>query len=281
MKILAIGRPSPDYLQDDLYHGLKTLPGVQVECNCNIDYLYDDYPHDIKTLYGRGISYAKNLPAAIRLVVNDADITEKLAGDYYDALIYLSARRCLDFKDQVSATMPDNRVAFVDGEDDTAIVKWSFGINFKREIDHHVDGVLPISFAIPKEKIVNSLTIKSRFISAQIPNGNRKYSFETEEEYYHDYRRSMFAITQKKAGWDCKRHYEILACGCIPVFLELEKCPPYTMTTLNKDFLIEVKKSFQHANFNLIESWGKRLLEITKEHLTTEALARYVLSKLG
>lgn len=44
--------------------------------------------------------------------------------------------------------------------------------------------------------------------------GKNTYIFENEEEYYNDYKKSLFAITRKKGGWDCMRHYEILACGC-------------------------------------------------------------------
>ena len=42
-----------------------------------------------------------------------------------------------------------------------------------------------------------------------------------ESDYYKDYQRSYFAITCKKGGWDCLRHYEILANAVSPTFLIL------------------------------------------------------------
>jgi hypothetical protein len=30
---------------------------------------------------------------------------------------------------------------------------------------------------------------------------------------------------QKKGGWDCLRHYEIIGNGCMPYFENIEKCP--------------------------------------------------------
>ena len=47
------------------------------------------------------------------------------------------------------------------------------------------------------------------------------------------YQNSLFSLTYRKTGWDCLRHYEILASGSIPLFLDLEKCPEDT-TTLPK-----------------------------------------------
>ena len=39
-----------------------------------------------------------------------------------------------------------------------------------------------------------------------------------EEAYNAEYRASWFAVTMRKAGWDCNRHLEILANGALPVF---------------------------------------------------------------
>lgn len=43
-------------------------------------------------------------------------------------------------------------------------------------------------------------------------------------------------------GWDCMRHYEILACGCVPFFTNIEICPKDTMVRFPKDLMIEAKK---------------------------------------
>ena len=56
------------------------------------------------------------------------------------------------------------------------------------------------------------------FISPLIPGKLDTYIYEKERDYYDMYFNSLFALTYKKAGWDCLRHYEILANGCILYF---------------------------------------------------------------
>jgi len=85
----------------------------------------------------------------------------------------------------------------------------------------------PITFSIPKEKIVSKVPFKTKLVSDMIPGDIKTYIYYTEKDYYNEYRQSMFAITFKKGGWDCMRHYEILANGCIPYFQNLEECPKY------------------------------------------------------
>ena len=46
-----------------------------------------------------------------------------------------------------------------------------------------------------------------------IPGRGETYIYQTEPEYYENYQRAYFALTCKKGGWDCMRHYEILASG--------------------------------------------------------------------
>lgn len=43
-----------------------------------------------------------------------------------------------------------------------------------------------------------------------------RYGPMDEHRYYDDYSRSYFAVTRRKGGWDCMRHYEILAAGTHP-----------------------------------------------------------------
>src|SRR5208283_4616118 len=60
------------------------------------------------------------------------------------------------------------------------------------------------------------------------------YIYDNEADYYKGYQDSCFGVTMKKAGWDCMRHYEILANGCLPLFLDVHKIPPAVMTHLPK-----------------------------------------------
>ena len=87
----------------------------------------------------------------------------------------------------------------------------------------------PIQFAIPESKIVNKIPEKSSDFAFLVPGKLDTYIYNTESDYYRDYQKSYFALTCKKGGWDCLRHYEILANGCIPYFTDLDQCHPKTM----------------------------------------------------
>jgi hypothetical protein len=57
------------------------------------------------------------------------------------------------------------------------------------------------------------------------------YAFSGEAAYYADLAASRFAITTRRGGWDCLRHYEIAAAGAVPCFRQLEakpaRCAPH------------------------------------------------------
>jgi len=146
----------------------------------------------------------------------------------------------------------------------------------------------PITFSIPEEKIVKYHTLKTKLLSHLVPGDTTTYIYNTEEEYYKEYQKSFFAITTKKSGWDCMRHYEILANGCIPHFIDIEKCPANTMHFLPKELLIKgnalYKKFVNDVTVECIQEYNelqKKMLVYTKEYLTTEKMAQYVLSRVG
>jgi hypothetical protein len=140
--------------------------------------------------------------------------------------------------------------------------------------------IYPISFSVPREMIVDSIPEKTKVLATCIPGKHDTYVFENETDYYQDYRNSMFALTTKKGGWDCYRHYEILANGCIPVFPDLIHCPALTMTTFPRKLIFDandiVPKHPEQYN-----EWANKLLEYTKANLTTDSTARYILSVCG
>ena len=148
----------------------------------------------------------------------------------------------------------------------------------------------PIGFSIPEEKIVKQIPVKERDFARINTFDKCGYFFEYEEDYYADYQRSFFAITRKKAGWDCMRHYEILANGCIPYFLDLELSGPDTLTFFPKKLVLEAMNlrgvspgSIDHAKFNRAK-YDQLLMELlahTREHLTTKSMANYILKKMN
>lgn len=92
-----------------------------------------------------------------------------------------------------------------------------------------------LSYCIPDECIISPDDVadlnKTNLIAPLIPRNTSTYIYETEAEYYAMYRSAYFAHTEKKGGWDCLRHYEIIANGCIPLFRDIDKCPDKTMST--------------------------------------------------
>lgn len=150
----------------------------------------------------------------------------------------------------------------------------------------------PITFSVPSEKICTEThpIIKTKICSDLIPGDTSTYIYNTEQEYYDEYKKSYFAITKKKGGWDCLRHYEIIMNGCVPYFMDIEDCPPNTMYLLPKQLFIEANSLYKRfktlhihdiptediTEYNILQS---KLLEYVKEHLTTEKLANYILTR--
>lgn len=148
----------------------------------------------------------------------------------------------------------------------------------------------PIQFSIPEVKIIRELMHKDRDFAFITPMDQGTYIYQEEADYYNDYRRSYFAVTTKKGGWDCLRHYEILANGCIPYFVDLEQCPAHTMEFLPKELILEAMNldgvSFlhiDHSKFDLAkyDDLLNRLIAYTREHLTTKKMAEYLLQTIG
>lgn len=112
---------------------------------------------------------------------------------------------------------------------------------------------LPIGFSIPEEKIKKvspdnktkrfPLHIVDREIASCLNGaffaevGSDGYAFSSEESYYDDLRNSFYGITTKRAGWDCLRHYELAANGCVLCFRDLDlkptTCAPHGLDETN------------------------------------------------
>ena len=93
---------------------------------------------------------------------------------------------------------------------------------------------MPASFSIPSDKIrsVDPASKRQRLAShcvdpevAEACALHTSYAFASEQDYYDDLAASRFAVTTKRGGWDCLRHYEIAAAGCLPCVRQLETKP--------------------------------------------------------
>ena len=285
-------------------------------------YLYDDESKkkglDNNDLWGKGftiIDILNNYDA-----IDRKDIEKKIQKKYFDLIIYSSARRSKPFLDDVIKF--NNKVIFIDGEDDQFIDENlnKIGLYFKRELIKDQKNLLPIQFAIPKEKILREVNTKPKNLLAPlIPGRLNTYIYNNEIDYYKMYQESIFALTYKKSGWDTLRHYEILMNGSLPIFLDIENCPVNTMKYFPKKDIINIKnkyetilqnyfptkifkykfltfKSFSNYFLNLfsdkknidyfiekdeeIFELKSKLLNFTKKNLTTYKLAEYVINSV-
>jgi hypothetical protein len=146
---------------------------------------------------------------------------------------------------------------------------------------------LPITFSIPEEKIIHSFPKKTKLLSNLIPGDLKTYIYKTEKDYYAEYQSSYFAMTTKKAGWDCMRHYEIIANGCLPYFPDIEQCPLFTMVLFPKDLAIrsnqlyhKMKTSIQKHLKEYSELWVE-MMAYLRYHLTTEKVSLSILHRTG
>jgi hypothetical protein len=165
----------------------------------------------------------------------------------------------------------------------------TINLNIYSDEYQNVENVLvhPISFSIPEQHVINGVPKKTKMISNIVPGKRETYIYDTEEAYFAEYRSSMFAVTSRKAGFDCLRHYEIIANGCIPYFEDIEHCPSRTMTTFPKNLIRKgnsLYSRFGQKSLDSIDPEERKecdqlithFLEYTKKHLTTKALATYV-----
>lgn len=321
MKILFIGH-SYDYLQNDMLHGLRGLYGADVVDYPKIDTAYKTYPVEKKAiLHGQGFGIGCTLDD---IDIDRTDIEKKIADKFFDLVVIgqvpsinhvydvmygatIDKNQYVAYHDtfnQVFAAYEDTpkRVIVTDGADGTDVTPAMDGaFYFKRELIYEpTEWLRPITFGFPKEKICSSVSIeKTKVFSDSRPDklGTGLYNERdfryiavngTEADYYGDYQKSLFGVTLKKAGWDCQRHYEIIFNHCLPFFLDIEQCPPWTLVMWPKDVLREIK-NIQGVRYpdGTIDEIPKselqryiniegQLFDYASKMFTTEAVARYV-----
>jgi len=229
--------------------------------------------------------------------VDRTDIVEKIRSRYFDLVIYGSVHRCRDYLQDVLDIYPPERIVFLDGEDIVTIYPGlsSRGRYFKRENTSPDSSVMPITLSIPASKVRRGAVTKELDFSPLIPKGAcsvHNLRFSEEKAYYDHYETCRYAVTWKKSGWDCLRHYEILASGAVPYFIGLEACPRRTLALFPKALCLEAMGlpgvcvppdgeggRIDQACFDSdrYADLRQRLQDHLVGHLTTEAMAKYVL----
>lgn len=310
MKILFISAASGvDYQCDCVFHGLNCLDDVEVYTINDLWYMYRGNPSErTLELYGKGFTITNRVPVEKRNLVDIDTAKKQIADRLFDVVIYGSIWRCDQLLEQVLTAYPRNKVIFIDGEDFTfgpdraiwtrGVMKKSHykfrkkhyarakelaekGVYYKREL-RTVDSnrFYPISFAVPRENLVDDVPAKTQEMATIVPGDLKTYIYDTEKAYYEGYQIARFGTTFKKAGWDCLRHYEILSNGCIPYFPDLKKCPDEIMVNFPKNIILETNRLYERKLFTdeLYTYYADWLLNYTRQYLTTKTLAEYILS---
>ncbi|CAK8987570.1 unnamed protein product [Durusdinium trenchii] len=118
-----------------------------------------------------------------------------------------------------------------------------------------------------------------------------------EMEYKRMYRESRFGVTKRRAGWETMRIYEILACGSVPYIHAANEIPDAALVYVNKTLLRQAQQLVANAgqpprdafstptvdslDLTKYVALAAELLRHTQQHLTTEALAKYILTSYG
>ncbi len=311
-----------DTINDCILHGLKEIygnsnvidyPGAWHMYNAEVNKKNFNY----KNFWGNGFTYydlLKNYES-----VDRTEIENKIKNNFFEYIIYGSITRSQLYINE--AINSKSKVILIDGEDHTnlAMNKNKNIIYFKRELTEDINNVFPINFSIPKSKIVNKVNLKPKNLLAPlIPHRYKTYIYEKEVDYYNMWQDSIFGISYVHGGWwDAARYYEMLMNGCIPLILDLKKCPKNTLTLLPKEKLINLsnnyswilnqyfplniyKKKFLTLNkfflyfmnlykkkyngssfineFQEINEIRQDLIEYTRKYLTTEYSAKYIIN---
>lgn len=275
-KVLFINKfLKPDYLNDCLFHGFSKLD-LELEVTNKPSYMLKSFPR-LRSLYGKGFTVYGLLNSFGKVEPNPQ---EKIKDKYYDIIIYGSLHRDRSYSDIVLNYYSRDKILSFDGEDHLKIYEpfVNSTVYFKRENANNRQDVKPISFSIPEEKIITKSINKNKLFAKVIPGDLSTYIFDEEKDYYQDYGCSFYGHTWKKGGWDCMRHYEILAAGCIPCFRDLDKCPKGIMKNFPKDLILKMNKYSQKgeipSNYYDVQ---EELITYTKNNLTTKQTCKKIL----
>ena len=257
MRILFITTSDPraqgDYLEVSMLHGLRQVLGK--DC---VDYprkkvMYHDWGDTPKEeLHGNGFTLYKH-------PIKDLTQKERKLENFDFVLYGVSHAYGVEENPNLNSLVGDENVWHLDGHDlygfaprmiesqGEKIIGVQKPQTFKRElVEHHLPNVFPTGFGIPEYQIRQiDYTIKDQLYQKTAPDdalfknvtdigGSRTHhKFSVESDYYNDLSRSWFGLSCKKGGWDCMRHYEIMAAGSLLLFKDYDKksilCSPQNL----------------------------------------------------
>jgi hypothetical protein len=244
-----------DYLEVSILHGLREIMGNQCVDYPRKKIMYHDFSDIPKDqLHGRGFTL---------LTKSIQDLSEQERElSTFDAVLYGCGHMYGEGVVKEFNNIANNNVWVLDGHDlfgdaprkiefnDQEVIGVQFRKSFKRELVEKVPDVYPTGFGIPEYQIrpIN-LDNKDQLYQKTAPDnslfqtvkdlggGFSHHKFTKEEDYYNDLSRSWFGLTCQKGGWDCMRHYEIMAAGSLLLFrdynLKPAACSPQVIPCLS------------------------------------------------
>jgi hypothetical protein len=276
-RILLVTTDSTDYLADTLVHGLRLLLGDWLVETPRRDPLYRDFPERWRgSQYGRGFTlYSGSLdPIEIdrsgtreRLAAGEFELL--VIGDIWRCygtfaeLLPLAGDTPIAVLDGVDSEAPapyeprwwrrpgfwflprPHRHAVYFKRELTPRTTWFRSYLLNPVARRPPRSMRPISFGIPEHLVSSEVPRKTKDFPAHVVDAEvaqrvgaaTSYAFADEDAYYADLRATRFGITTKRGGWDCMRHYELAASGCVLCFRNLSakpaSCAPHGLNASN------------------------------------------------
>jgi hypothetical protein len=238
MKLLFITTINPkkqgDYLELSLVYGLRKILGNNFVEYPKKKILYGDFSESpINDLHGKGFTYCTDpiqdtTYDRSKIKLSDFDIVLMGSGHMYSEKVEIKHSN-IWYTDGNDLYGNSKRLINYNGE---IIIGCQFLQKcFKRELVEEFPTVYPTGFGIPSNKInAINLNIKNKLFQSTAPSNacfyeNSNYKFNNENEYYKDMQESWFGLSCRKGGWDCLRHYEIMANGSVLLFKDFDKKP--------------------------------------------------------
>ena len=294
LKVLFINNfAQPDYLSNMIYMGLAAKQDVELYTYAMPFHLIKGIGWDDKFVNNtkwEGVTKIPGFTVCGKVskgpyIDYPEEIKVKIKDEFYDIIIFSNVWKDQSFLDLILTVYNKNDIIFIDGDDHELIIEnlVNKGIYLKRELYSDRTDVKPISMAVPDEVHLPYIPInKTQLFATVVPCKQDTYIFKDEHSYYFDYYKSYYGVTFKKGGWDCMRHYEILANKCIPYFVDLKNCPKNTLVNWPKKLILETN---EYAKSHLVPLEYDYLLEelgdYVKRNMTTRVLANYLIESAG
>ncbi len=257
-----------DYLELTILLGLKAILGNNVIDIPKKKIIYGDFSKSAKNqLHGKGFTLLSEKIEDLDIKRDEKSILEIK----FDAIIIGCGHLYGEQFNLNELNKITKNIWILDGHDlygnakrkiyhnKECVIGIQYNRSFKRELVENpfkFNQVYPTGFGIPESKICEiNLLSKTQLFQQTAPDyalfriqndlgGSKHHKFTIEKKYYMDISNSWFGLTCKKGGWDCLRHYEILAAGSLLLFRDYKykpkNCSPQNLPCISYSTIEEL-----------------------------------------